>query len=180
LENLKSDRMILRPLLSTDAQDLFSYRSEPDIYQFQNWQPKTMADVVNFIETRIAGEPDVPNTWFQLALCTYDPYELIGDCGLHFFEKESNQVEVGITLKREYQGLGYATEALKSVFNFLFGELKKHRIFGSVDPNNRASIRLMERLGMRKEAHFIESLWSHDRWSDDMIYAILSREWKIN
>jgi len=163
-----------------DARDIFSYRSEPDIYQFQTWQPKTIVDVEKFIETRIVDEPDLPNTWFQLAICKYDPYELIGDCGLHFIEKESSQVEVGITLKREHQGLGYATEALKLVFDFLFGKLKKHRIFGSVDPNNHASIRLMERLGMRKEAHFIESLWSNDRWSDDIVYAILSHEWKIN
>jgi RimJ/RimL family protein N-acetyltransferase len=162
-----------------DARDIFSYRSEPDIYQFQTWQPKTILDVEQFIETRIAGEPDLPNTWFQLAICKYDPNMLIGDCGLHFLEKGSSQVEVGITLKREHQGLGYATGALKLVFNFLFGELKKQRIFGSVDPNNRASIRLMERLGMRMEGHFIESIWSNDHWSDDVIYAILSREWKI-
>jgi RimJ/RimL family protein N-acetyltransferase len=122
----------------------------------------------------------LPNTWFQLAICKFDPDELIGDCGLHYFEKESNQVEIGITLKREAQGLGYATEALKLIFNFVFGNLKKHRIFGSVDPNNRASIRLMERMSMRKEAHFIESIWSNDRWSDDIVYAILAREWKTS
>jgi RimJ/RimL family protein N-acetyltransferase len=81
-------------------------------------------------------------------------------------------------LKREEQGLGYATEALKLVFNFMFSDLKKHRIFGSVDPNNRASIRLMERMRMRKEAHFIESIWFNNRWSDDIVYAILAREWK--
>ena len=178
MDNLKSERILLRPLLIKDAQDIFSYRSEPDIYQFQSWQPKTIEEVESFIETRIVGEPDLPNTWFQLAICKFDPYELIGDCGLHFLEKGSSQVEIGITLKREQQRLGYATEALKLVFNFVFGDLKKHRIFGSVDPNNRASIRLMERMRMRKEAHFVESIWFNDRWSDDIVYAILAREWK--
>ncbi len=178
LENLKSKRIILRPLLMKDTRDIFSYRSQADIYQFQSWQPKTIVDVENFIESQIVGEPNLPNTWFQLAICKFDPDELIGDCGLHFFEKESSQVEIGITLKQEEQGLGYATEALKLVFNFVFRDLKKHRIFGSVDPNNRASIRLMERMRMRKEAHFIESIWFNNRRSDDILYAILDREWK--
>jgi RimJ/RimL family protein N-acetyltransferase len=164
-------------MLLKDARDLFSYRSQPDIYQFQSWQPKTIVDVEQFIETRIVGEPNLPNTWFQLAICKLDPYEFIGDCGLHFLENESSQVEIGITLKREHQGMGYATEALKLVFDFVFGDLKKHRIFGSADPNNLASIKLMERMRMRKEAHFIETIWSNDRWSDDIIYAILAREW---
>jgi RimJ/RimL family protein N-acetyltransferase len=161
-----------------DARDIFSYRSQPDIYRFQSWQPKTISDVEQFIGSQIVDEPNLPNTWYQLSICKFDSGELLGDCGIHFLEKESSQVEIGVTLKKEAQGLGYATETLKLVFNFVFGELKKHRIFGSVDPNNRASIRLMERMRMRKEAHFVESLWFNNRWSDDIVYAILAREWK--
>ncbi len=178
MKHLKSDRIILRPLLAKDARDIFSYRSDPEIYQFQNWRPKTIADVEEFIETRIVSEPNLPDTWFQFAICKSNTYELIGDCGLHFLKNESDQVEIGITLKREQQGLGYATEALELIFNYVFADLKKHRIFGSVDPRNNASIRLMERMKMRKEAHFIESIWSGDRWLDDIVYAILAREWK--
>jgi RimJ/RimL family protein N-acetyltransferase len=103
---------------------------------------------------------------------------VIGDCGLHFLKHESSQVEIGITLNREHQGFGYATEALELVFKYVFGNLKKHRIVASVDPNNLASIRLLERMKMRKEAHFIESIWFEDRWLDDIVYAIVAHEWK--
>jgi RimJ/RimL family protein N-acetyltransferase len=178
LEYLKSRRIILRPLRKNDAQDVFSYRSQPDIFKYQSWQPNKIVEVEQFIDSQIVGEPNIPNTWFQLAICKSDSDGLIGDCGLHFLAKDSNHVEIGITLKREEQGLGYATEALELAFNFVFGKLKKHRISGSVDPNNRASIRLMERMRMRKEAHFIESIWLNNRWSDDIVYAILDREWK--
>jgi RimJ/RimL family protein N-acetyltransferase len=58
LENLKSERIILRPLLMKDAGDIFSYRSQPDIYKFQSWQPKTIVDVEKFIESQIVGEPN--------------------------------------------------------------------------------------------------------------------------
>jgi RimJ/RimL family protein N-acetyltransferase len=176
---LESERIILRPLLIKDAQDMFSYRSDPKIYQFQSWQPKTVADVKEFIETRIVSDPNLPDTWFQLSICKSNPYEFIGDCGIHFLRDEPSQVEIGITLKRKHHGFGYATEALELVFTYVFGDLKKHRIFASVDPNNQASIRLLERMKMRKEAHFIESIRLRDRWCDDLIYAILAREWKI-
>jgi RimJ/RimL family protein N-acetyltransferase len=178
LEFLKSERIILRPMHIKDARDIFSYRSDPEIYQFQTWQPKTIADIEEFIKTRIVGEPNLSDTWFQLVICKNDSYELIGDCGLHFLKNEPSQVEIGITLKREHQGLGYATEALELVFKYVFGDLNKHRIVASVDPNNQASIRLLERMKMRKEAHFVENIWINDRWMDDIVYAILAREWK--
>ena len=160
-----------------DARGIFSYRSDSEISQFQTWQPKAIADVEEFIETRIVGEPNLP-AGLQLAICKNDPDELIGDCGLHFLKNESSQVEIGITLKRERQGFGYATEALELVFKYVFGGLNKHRISASVDPNNLASIRLLERMKMRKEAQFIESIWVKDRWLDDIVYAILAREWE--
>ena len=109
LENLKSDRIILRPILMNDARDIFSYRSQPDIYRFQSWQPKTISDVEQFIGSQIVDEPNLPNTWYQLSICKFDSGELLGDCGIHFLEKESSQVEIGVTLKKEAQGLGYAT-----------------------------------------------------------------------
>jgi RimJ/RimL family protein N-acetyltransferase len=161
-----------------DAQDVFSYRSDPEIFKYQSWRPKTLADVEEFIKTRIVNEPNIPGTWFQLAICKSDPSELIGDCGLHFRQDESSQVEIGITLKKEHQGFGYASETLELIFNFVFKDLKKHRIYGSVDPSNHASIKLMERMRMRKEAHFIESIRFNNHWTDDIVYAILAREWK--
>jgi len=176
--HLESDRITLRPLLLKDAADVFSYRSDYQIMLFQRWKPETLADVEEFLKKRIVSEPDQPDTWFQLAICRKDPYELIGDCGLHFPKHESGQVEVGITLKRDHQGFGYATETMRLVFDYVFGDLKKHRVFASVDPNNHASIRLLERMKMRKEAHFVASIWIKDHWADDVIYAILAEEWK--
>ena len=60
----------------------------------------------------------------------------------------------------------------------LIFDLKKHRITASIDPRNTSSIRLIERLGFRKEAHFKQSLFFHGEWVDDLIYAMLAEEWK--
>jgi len=87
-------------------------------------------------------------------------------------------VEIGYTLDKEFRGKGYATEALKIVIDHLINSLCKHRIIASIDPANLDSIRLVERLGFRKEAHFVESLFFHGKWVDDLVYAILAKEWK--
>ena len=59
----------------------------------------------------------------------------------------------------------------------LFRVMGKHRIYASVDPRNLPSIKLLERIGMRKEALFKKSLWFKGAWADDLIYAVLDEEW---
>ena len=102
--------------------------------------------------------------------------QVIGDLGIHFLDEENKQAEIGFTLDKNFQGKGYATEAVKEIINYLFNKLNKHRIIGSVDPHNSNSIRLLERLGFRKEAHFKESLFINGEWVDDVIYAVLKSE----
>ena len=66
----------------------------------------------------------------------------------------------------------------KKVIDYLFQSLNKHRVITSIDPDNKKSIRLVERMGFRKEAHFIESFYMKGKWVDDLIYAMLKKEWK--
>jgi RimJ/RimL family protein N-acetyltransferase len=178
LEYLETGRINLRPITKEDARDIFSYRSDPEVYKYQAWKPKTIADVEEFVETRIVSEPNLPDTWFQLAMRKNGHPDLIGDCGIHFMKNEPGQVEIGITLRQEDQGYGYATEASGLIFKYVFGDLKKHRIIASVEPNNLAAIRLLERMEMRREAHVVESTRSADRRSDDIVYAISASEWR--
>jgi len=65
-----------------------------------------------------------------------------------------------------------------NVINYLFAGLNKHRIFASIDPNNENSIRLFERIGFRKEAHFVESLFINGKWEDDLIYSLIEKDWE--
>lgn len=174
---LNSDRIILRKLQLEDAEILFSYRSDPEISRYQFWQPETLKDALSFIQNKVADKINIPGTWFQFAIVKSVNNEVIGDCGIHFLENDNYTVEIGITLKRDVQGLGFAAEVLKTLFNYIFYDLNKHRIFASVDPRNLSCIRLLERMKMRKEAHFIESIWFNNNWIDDVVFAILKREW---
>jgi RimJ/RimL family protein N-acetyltransferase len=176
-EHLETERLRLRPLLPGDGDEIFRYRSDPEICRYQNWEPESVAEVDEFIARMTALEPDIPGTWYQLAICERDTGRLLGDCGLRFPRRREYETEVGVSLAPEFQGRGYATEALEAVLAYLFDHLDKHRVFASADPRNHASLRLMERVGMRREAHFRESLWFKGEWADDMIYAMLQSEW---
>lgn len=173
---LKTKRLILRPILAKDKQAIFNYRSDAATNKYQGWIPKTLEEVEQFI-TKSTQEFNQTGTWFQLVIILQESQEIIGDLGIHFIDER--QCELGCTLSKSQQGKGFATEALAAVINHLFTVLNKHRIKTSIDPNNLDSIRLVERLGFRKEAHFKESLWMNGKWVDDIIYAILEKEWKL-
>ncbi|SMC65594.1 GNAT family N-acetyltransferase [Papillibacter cinnamivorans] len=172
---LRTERLVLRRLSAPDAGDFFRYRSLPEVCAFQPFRPKSVREAAGFI-AGIAQEPDIPGTWFQLALCLKEGGGLIGDAGIHFID--ADQAEIGYTLAPAFQGRGYATEGAAAMFAWLFRDLKKHRITASVDPENTRSVRLLQRLGMRREAHFVQSIRLNDRWTDDLVFAILREEWE--
>ncbi len=175
--NLNTKRLIIRPIELNDASALFRYRSDKEANQYQGWIPENMNDAEAFI-AKVANEINVPDTWFQLVLIEQASMRMIGDIGLHFFDSDNQQVEIGCTIDKLYQGKGLATEALDAVVDYLFTILNKHRIITSIDPANSSSIRLVERLGFRKEAHFVQSLLINGQWMDDVVFALLQKEWK--
>jgi RimJ/RimL family protein N-acetyltransferase len=172
---LRTERLVLRPVEANDAKEIFNYRSDSETNKYQGWIPKTIDDIDSFLK-KISPEIDIADTWFQFVIVEIENSKIIGDLGIHFIDNE--QAEIGCTLAKINHGKGYATEALKSVMDYLFNELNKHRVIGSIDPKNVSSIGLVERLGFRKEAHFKESLLINGEWVDDIVYAILKKEWK--
>jgi len=158
-----------------DKEAFFHYRSLPEIYKYQSWRPSNIEEIEEFITKNAAVQPNTPDTWLQAAVCLHEG-QMIGDIGIHFMDED--QVEIGYTLSPEFQGNGYALEAVKAVIDCAFFEWKKHRITASVDPDNTQSIKLLEKIGFRKEAHFINSFRMDNHWCDDCIYAMLEEEWQ--
>lgn len=173
---LETQRLLLRPIQQEDKSEIFKYRSDSETNKYQGWIPKTMEDVENFI-SKVAVTFNEPETWFQLVVVEKGSGEIIGDVGIHFMGNENKQVEIGCTLDKHIQGKGYASESLEEVIDHLFSNFNKHRITTSIDPNNVNSVRLVERLGFRKEAHFVKSLFFNGDWVDDLVYAITEQEW---
>lgn len=171
---LKSERLTMKSLSHSDAEALVSYRSDPEVARYQSFSPETVEEARRFIaeNTAFFNQEDC---WFQMGI--YLDEELIGDIGIHFIGPENSQCEIGYTLSRSAQGKGYAAEAVSAVLCFLFAQLGKHRVTAGLDPRNVSSIKLLERLGFRREGHFIKSYLNKGIWEDDMLYGLLAEEW---
>jgi RimJ/RimL family protein N-acetyltransferase len=124
--------------------------------------------------TRLDDESDS----LRLAALRRDTGELVGDYSLRLASREHRQGEIGFITHPAHQGHGFATEGSLLLLRLGFEELGLHRIFGSCDGRNTASARVMERLGMRREAHFRESEIFKGEWGDELIYAMLASEWE--
>lgn len=175
---IKTERLILLPFTIHDSEALFAYRSDAETNKYQGWIPQSVVDAESFI-AKLPAVFDLPESWFQLAIRNKQTNELIGDLGIHFMGDDQQQCELGCTIGKAWHNQGFATEAMQAIINHLFTERNKHRISASVDPNNTASIKLLERLGFRKEAHFKKSLFLNGTWVDDVIYGLLQEEWNF-
>ena len=172
-----TERLVIRDFEPNDGPRIFSYHRHPDVARFQSWGTESVDVIQTYIRGLASVEPGTPGNWYQVGLYLRQGDKLVGDCGFRVLVEKSEQVEIGITVAPEFQNKGYAGEALQSLLAYLFVQLRKHRVFGSVDPRNEPSMRLLERVGMRKEAHFVKSLWFRGEWVDDVIFAILAEEW---
>jgi RimJ/RimL family protein N-acetyltransferase len=175
---LRSPRLILRRLQRADLPALCEYRSLPEVARYQSWESFGPDEAARLIDGQSGLEPNVPGTWFQLAIVAAAAGVLVGDCGLHCRQDDSRQMEIGITLALAHQGRGYATETLGLVLDYLFVRLDKHRVTAITDADNEAAAALLRRLGFRREGHFIENVWFKGKWGSEFSFALLQREWE--
>ena len=173
---LATARLRLDALRPDDAAALFACRVDPAVSRYQGWRPASLDDAARFIQRQQTVVFDTPDSWFQFAIRLREAGEFVGDLGLHFVDADT--VEFGVTLSPGHQGRGLAAEAVRAAMALVFGELGRHRVFASVDPRNLACVRLLERLGLRKEAHHRESWRDGEGWADDAVYAMLAAEWR--
>jgi RimJ/RimL family protein N-acetyltransferase len=175
---LASPRLSLRLLRDEDAETFAAYRSDPEVARYQGWDtPYPLAEAQAFITLLTAPTPPLPGEWYQLGLELKDGGALIGDCAFIVRADDPRQAEIGYSLARAYQGQGYGSEAVSRLLDFLFGEAGLHRVVAITDVGNTASIRLLERVGFRREAHYIENVWFKGAWGSEYAYGMLEREW---
>jgi RimJ/RimL family protein N-acetyltransferase len=103
---------------------------------------------------------------------------VIGDVVLLRVSREHRTGEVGYIFHPDHAGHGYATEAARAMLGLGFEGFGMHRIIGRLDARNAASARVLERLGMRREAHFVRNEFIKGEWTDELVYALLETEWR--
>ena len=172
---LESARLILRRFRPDDAAVLSAYRSDPSVARYQGWMPPVPPDAAARLVAEFAvGDPWQPG-WFQYAIEHRAQQCLIGDIGTRLHDNMM-QADLGFTLAAEWQGQGYATEAVRTVIDYLFGK-GLHRISAECDARNERSARLLERAGFRREGYRPAYTWLKGEWTDDILFGLLAGQW---
>ncbi|WP_244304256.1 GNAT family N-acetyltransferase [Streptomyces lydicus] len=113
----------------------------------------------------------------QFAVVVRETGTLVGDVTFVLTSREHRQGGIGYVFDPAHTGRGYATEASRALLELAFEQLRLHRVQAELDGRNTASARLLERLGMRREGHLRENEFLDGEWSDEVVYAMLAREW---
>jgi RimJ/RimL family protein N-acetyltransferase len=170
-------RLTLRPFGPGDLDDLYDYQSRPDVARYLHWEARDRAQVREALEQQCREVVlDKEGDWLTYAVALPETGKVIGEVGLKWLSAEHRQGEIGFVFNPDYQGRGLATEAAEAMLGVGFDDLSLHRIIASCMAQNTSSARLMERLGMRREAHLIHSEIIKGRWADELVYAILDYE----
>jgi len=174
---LESPRTILRHFRDSDLPLFLAYRSDPEVAKYQGWESINEQEAQSFLPEQETLQPGVPGQWFQFAIELKETGRLVGDCGLRVHPLETQQADIGFTLSRDYQSKGLAAEAVSCLLDYAFGPLGLHRIVAVTDCRNARCVTLLERLGLRREGHFLQNVWFKGKWGDEYLYAILRDEW---
>jgi Acetyltransferases, including N-acetylases of ribosomal proteins len=175
-----TERLILRPFTTEDADAVHAYASDIENVRYMLWGPNERKDTGEFIGECLRKEAETPRLAYDFAITLKSSGKLIGACGL-YLNKEMTEGMLGWILHRDCWKRGYMPEAATALLRLGFEQLKLHRIYATCNVENYGSRRVMEKCGMRREAHFVKNRFgrvgTEKVWYDEYHYALLAEEW---
>ena len=174
---IETERLLLRRFVPSDVEPFLAYRSDAALARYQGWGVITPEEARRFVDAQLNSNPGQPGTGAQIAVELKATAQMIGDVYLNSPADRPHEAEIGYTLAPGHHAHGYATEAVTGLLGFVFGALDRHRVTALTYADNTRSVALLERLGMRREAHFVKNQWFEGKWVDEYIYAMLQSEW---
>jgi len=180
-EPIRTPRLVLRPFVPEDLDALHAIYGDPGVhrwlYSVAHTPEQTRASLDKKMARRaVADDGD----GLSLAACLAAGGDLIADVSLWCTSATDSQAEIGYTVHPRHQGHGYAAEACAPLLAIAFDAIGMHRVAGRLEARNAASARVLEKLGMRREAHLVENEWVKGEWQSEVVYAILDSEWRAS
>ena len=176
---LHTQRLLLRNFNASDLEAFLAYRNDPAVAKYQSWDvpyPREKGD--EFIAEMGDIHPPKQGQWLQLALELKETGALIGDAAFCIKDDDARQAVIGFSVASAYWRKGFATEALTALLDYLFEDIDLHRVTADCDVENVGSWKTLEKLGFRREAHFVESFLVDNRYTSEYYYGLLQREWR--
>ncbi|NGZ77940.1 GNAT family N-acetyltransferase [Saccharibacillus sp. VR-M41] len=171
--SIQTERLILRDAVPEDWAAIHEYASDPQVVRHSIWGPNTEEQTKEYVAQLIEMQREMPRMSFELVDALKETGELIGGCGIH---AAGFNAEIGYTFNPRFWGSGYASEAAFALLRFGFEELGVHRIYATCRPDNEASAKVMQRIGMKREGRMREHLYFKGAFHDSELYSILRHE----
>src|SRR5579863_2376716 len=172
-----TERLSLREFRAEDESGVHEYASDPEVVRLMIWGPNAPEATRAYLHGVLKEQEQWPRNSVGLAIELKSEHRVIGSIGLRIKNEVNRSADIGYVLARRYWGNGYMAEAGRAVLDVAFREVKLHRVWATCDVRNRASYRVMEKLGMRREGHFRKDAMEKGEWRDSYLYAILAEEW---
>lgn len=174
---IDSARLRLRDFVQDDFAAIHAYSSDARVTKFLFFGPRDADATADYLEGLLASQIEVPRTRFELAVEERASGKVIGACDLSLIER--NVVDLGYMLGITAWGKGYATEIALALVDAAFVDLRADRLISTVDVNNKASINVLEKIGMRWEAIFRKHRRAKNRWWDCHLYVLPREVWEL-
>jgi [ribosomal protein S5]-alanine N-acetyltransferase len=173
---LTTPRLLLREFQEEDWHFTNLYEANEEVMRYQTSNTRTSQESLEYIQQCLAEAQEEPRTLYDFAIVLEATQMVIGRVGMKV-DYDAEEAVLWYILNRSYWSKGYVSEAATAMLGFGFDQLHLHRIWADCDPRNTGSYRVMEKIGMRREAHFKENIFIKGEWCDSYVYAILDHEW---
>jgi RimJ/RimL family protein N-acetyltransferase len=176
---LTTSSLHLRGINKADSDDLFAIYADAKTLEYWGRDPvQSPAEAWNMIKENMKCVDSGSAILWGIAL-RKSP-QLIGTCTIFRINQQNRNGEIGYILNRAHWGKGLMTEAIRRVLAYAFDELKFHRLEADTDPENLASLALLEKLGFQREGYFRERWFVHGKWHDSIMLGLLRNEYPKN
>jgi len=173
-----TERLLLRPFEEGDLPSLYAMQSDEDVVRYLYHDVRTLDEVRAALARKLAAVGvQSEGDGLSVAAVLRDTGELVADVSLWMISEAHAQGELGFVVHPAHQRRGYAAEASRPLLDFAFGAVRLHRVIGRTEARNRGSVRVFEKLGMRREGLLIENEWVKGEWQSELVYAVLAAEW---
>ena len=175
---IETERLRLRFFVPEDAAAVHAIESREDVTRWLYWPPRSEDEVRAVLARKIARARDAPETGVAFAVELKAGGALVGYADVSLGEPEHRGGEIGFVFHPDHQGRGYATEAAEALLALAFDVYGLHRVEARAEARNVASVRVLEKLGMRLEGRLVENEWVKGEWQSEAVYGLLAREWR--
>jgi ribosomal-protein-alanine N-acetyltransferase len=173
MDELKTERLLLRAFRPDDWADVHAYASDPEVVRFMDWGPNTIEQSRYHTNRAVATAAVSPQLRFPYAVERVADGRVIGSIELTMTSLDHRRAEMGYVLAHGAWGQGYATEAAAALLGHAFGPLDLHRIAATCDPDNAGSVRVLEKIGMACEGRLRAFYRIRGEWRDRLIFSTI-------